>query len=567
MPRLRWILIGPLLGLLSPLATATDPDPVEVGRLIYQEGRRPSGEPLVGRRPDGSALSGAKAACMACHRRSGMGTVEGQVQVPPITGQFLFAVRRDAALATMDRRGGKSFNLQHPPYTEADLGRVIREGVNNLGRTLQLMPQYDLSATEMAALTAYLRGLSAQWSPGVSADTIRFATVIAPSVDSRRRQALLDTLGAAVAQKNGSTVLRHYSGGRRHMVSAAEMILGTERMWTLDVWELQGPAETWGAQLEEFYRQRPVFAVLSGLSDGHWAPVHDFCQRSQVPCWFPSVDLPVASEAFYPVYFSRGVELEADVLARHLSGSAGTPPRRLVQVYRDDAAARGGARALSRALAASGIAIEDRLLADASAAELARGFAGLGEGDALVAWLRPSDLAALAEIPPPPTTAYVSTVLGNGEPTALPTAWRERLRLVYPYELPGVRRVNMEYFHAWLKLRKLPLVDEVLQAEAYFAVDFLTETLSEMLDNVYRDYLLERAEDMLSKRELDRAQERARDRATWGRGPQTQTGQQGTSLYPRLSLGPGQRFASKGAYIARIAQDGGLVAETPWLVP
>jgi hypothetical protein len=39
------------------------------------------------------------------------------------------------------------------------------------------------------------------------------------------------------------------------------------------------------------------------------------------------------------------------------------------------------------------------------------------------------------------------------------------------------------------------------------------------------------------------------------------------SPYPRLSMSRGQRYASKGAYIAKLSEDGELVVETDWIVP
>jgi hypothetical protein len=43
----------------------------------------------------------------------------------------------------------------------------------------------------------------------------------------------------------------------------------------------------------------------------------------------------------------------------------------------------------------------------------------------------------------------------------------------------------------------------------------------------------------------------------------------GTTLYPHLSLGPEQRFASKGGYIVRFADASGdrLIGESGWIVP
>jgi hypothetical protein len=42
-----------------------------------------------------------------------------------------------------------------------------------------------------------------------------------------------------------------------------------------------------------------------------------------------------------------------------------------------------------------------------------------------------------------------------------------------------------------------------------------------------------------------------------------------TSVYPRFSLAPGQRFLSRGAYITQFEPVGSakLVAKTDWMVP
>jgi cytochrome c553 len=572
-----------LAALLLTLAMAPTlaAGPVDTGRRIYTEGVLPDGSALTAVRDGDVVIRGADAACTACHRRSGMGSVEGDMQISPIGGNYLFLPPDKTLLVTMDPRRSKSFNMAHEPYDDQKLARAVRLGVHVSGRSMNpMMPRYDIDDAAMADLTAYLRTLSVDWSPGIGADgVIHLATIVAPDADPALAEVLVRMLQEAVEAKNASTVSSQASG-RRHMVSAAEMVLGTEHKWQLEVWRLNGPAETWGRQLDEAYQRSPVFAVLSGIAGHTWAPVDDFCQARQLPCWFPLVDAAKTVPGGYALYFSRGVSLEADVLAGHLAGRQ-PAPRRVVQVYRDDDVGRQGAGALAAALAARGIAVDSRPWPIGDARRLRKLVSDLREGDQLMCWLRPADYALLAKLPPAGRPVYVSARMNGGE-HGLPPAWKRDLRLVYPFELPQKRALSLNYFHAWLRLKNIPMVNELLQAEAYFAANFLTDTLAEMLNNLYREYLIERAENMIGIREGGRAEAEARDRqvlrrhalhvlrSTGREVTQEQVGErQSTTVYPRLTLGPGQRYASKGAYIVRFADahSDALVAESDWLVP
>jgi cytochrome c553 len=554
-----------LLALLpfSVLAAASSSETaalVEQGRRIYQEGIIGSSKELEGSRSGKVELKGQQAACVLCHKRSGMGSVEGDTLIPPINGNYLFNPDK-VQVANMDPRSGKKFNQSHPAYNEGSLAVAIATGKNNSGRKmLALMPNYALDKKDMAALTAYLQQLSTDWSQGVDAETIHLATVITPEVDADRRKAFLNTLQMSVTQKNGGTSTATSKKGRRHMTSAAEMVLGTERKWVLHVWELQGTPDTWATQLTEKLKAEPVFAVLSGVSDSTWEPVHNFCESNHIPCWFPSVPAPVTTESFYSLYFSRGVLLEADMLAKTL---AETKPKRVVQIHRNDPAATEAAKRLADSLTKAGIATEDRVIKESEVIS-AQSLGGLTADDVVMFWLRGNDLIHLDKVSPPPVkTSYFSgELIGEN----IPKAWRNNAHLIYPYQLPDKRLSNLTNFNAWHKMKKLPIVDEHLQAEAFFAVEFLTETLSEMLDNLYRDYLVERAENMLSRSESMKSEQQVRERQMRGKtGAAIQ--QQSTSIYPRLGLGVDQRFASKGAYIVHYDKDGKLAAESDWIVP
>jgi len=592
-----WLaLVSPLAGLCAAATPDAQSALVEQGRRIYAEGLLSNGQALQATRVNGASLSGRDAACTNCHRASGMGSVEGQVRVPPISQRYLFAQADDLVMANVDGRRGKTLNRGLEGYDEATLGRLLHEGINPAGRQVSdVMPHFRLQPSELEALRSYLQQLSSQYAPGVSKEVIHFATVITPEVSEQRRSVFKAMLQSALAAKNSSTAPR-----KRHMAAAASFVTQTERRWDVQVWELSGPSDTWAAQLAARYAATPVFALLSGLSDSSWAPMDGFCRSQQLPCWFPTVALPSVGEATYGLYFSRGVALEAEVLARYLSDAA--PVQRVVQlVSADNAAAQTAAATLRRALPSKGLALQEVALSADPAQTLSRLRSTLQSahaGDAVALWLTPQQLQLLEQLKPPKGVQFFASGSLSQDVSwaALPAAWKPVLNAVYPYQLPQERAANLAYLHSWLKLRDIPLVDEPMQSELFFALNLMTDTLQDMLDNLYRDYLLERTEDMLGKRESAKAWQENRDRQTLGRtgraavvseslsgtavpdalnaeGAQRRAfglgESEGTTVYPHLTLGPGQRYASRGAYIVRLAPGSAhtLEAVSDWIVP
>jgi hypothetical protein len=315
------------------------------------------------------------------------------------------------------------------------------------------------------------------------------------------------------------------------------------RNWKVSTWELKGEPATWDAQLREFYRQKPVFAVVAGLSNSSWTPVNDFCDREKLPCLLPSIDVVPDKPGFYNLYYSRGVALEADVLAKYLKDKSEGNPHRLVQIYRETDAGKAASAAVVQALKGSNIQIESRKLAGLEAAQWQEAVKDLTDKDQVMFWLGSEELTAASKALPKleASTVFVSGTLAKEDFSAISKAW-SNLRVIYPYELGDKRAKNLVSFREWMLTYGMTTVNETMQSEVYFNMVFLTDLISQMLDNLHRDYMIERAEDMLSS---------------------------GTNFspYPLLSMSRGQRFASKGAYIARFDNDGMLEADSEWIVP
>jgi mono/diheme cytochrome c family protein len=530
---------------IAPLCHGRGDPLASVGEAIYRHGISASGKPVEADRAADMRVTGAEAACINCHQRSGLGGKEGQRIIPPVTGRYLFRPRATATeVQTLPYVEG--MRNDRDPYTEETLARAIRDGIDASGRPLDyLMPRFALDDADMAALIRYLKNLDPRRLPGVTETVLHFATVITPDADPVKATGMLNVLDQYFADKNVFPV-----GATPRLHSSRKMMFMANRRWQLHVWRLTGPAESWRQQLERHLAQEPVLAVVSGIGGATWAPVQAFCEQAALPCLFPNVEAPPADadQNFYSLYFSKGVLLEAELIANAIRGPDGGDRSAITvrQVFRSGDSGESAARALAAALARRGVKLRSEVLAaDASAPAVAKAVRRSTGADALVLWLRPPDLAALGDPPTKaPATVFMSGLMGGLERSPLPPSWRERTRVAYPFDLPEGRRVRVDYARGWFAIRKIPVVAEQLQADTYLACGLLAETLSHMADTFVRDYLVERVQETLEHRIL-------------------------TGYYPRLTLATGQRFASKGGYFVRFADDSGskIVAESAWIRP
>ena len=524
--------VGFALLLLASVASAwaVTAEGVAAGQRIYREGMLPSGQPLRATVGNDVALSGRSAACVNCHRRSGYGGPEGQRVVPPITAAHLFGGGSNSSLPS-----GSS------PYDEATLKRAVRDGVHFSGRALStFMPRFTLTDSEFAQLAAYLKTLDASASPGVTESEMHFATIVTEGVSTAQRQAFLGVMQAFVEKQNAER-LAPLKKNRRPPFDHSR-VYRTPQQWRLHVWELKGAADSWPLQMDRYYREQPVFAVLGGLGRDSWQPIHVQCERRQLPCLFPNIEQVEPREGdFYSIYFTRGVGQEAELLAQTLRAHHAAP-RRIVQLYRAQQAGQYAALALREALKnMSEFVLEDYIWPD-DERDRVKVWQVLQrtKPEAVVLWLRADDLAQL----PMPSGAlqYVSATLLDAGEFVVPLRLRLGTSVLWLRELPSTWQDRQLRLAAWLESNALTVSDTRIQNDTYHMLTLVSRVITHLRQNLSRDYLIERIEHLAQS-------------SAW------------SSSYPRFSLGPGQRVASPGGFSVPLREDGTFSTSAEWIAP
>ncbi len=509
-----------------------------LGERMYREGILPSGKPLQASSAGASSMEGQAAACAGCHLRSGLGFIQGQTVIPPVTGESLYQPRKpykegDEFVPSIHKLASRL--PIRPAYSDETLATLLTTGVDPGGRTLDpAMPRYELDDRDAAILIAYLKTLSAQPSPGVGDNEIRFATVIVEGTDPAEVESMLAPLQFNIERKNSLVAAARHSD---RIARKAYNQLGDlyQVRFSLARWVLKGPAATWRAQLDEYYRQEPVFALLGGISNGEWEPVHRFCEDMALPDLFPVVDYPVQSASDrYTLYFSRGVRLEGAAAARYLNGRAEIAgDRPVVQIVRDNRRGRTLADGFRAEWKSAGHAAAQEIVLAAGETLTAERLQSIVAGEkpaALVVWDGASALPALASLPGradgPKLLLASGTSLGSAL-WSIPQPLRESLYLTWPYRLPQEDARFDGVVRGTLSGRPLDRFEPRILRQSYITQVIFSEAMLALHGEYNRDFLLDT---------IDRL--KAPD----------------PPLYRKLDLAPGKRYVANSCSIVQLGK-------------
>lgn len=547
----------------SKVSSYSHQQALQLGERIYRKGILSNGDVMKAFVNGDVSVAGDVFSCVLCHRRSGLGSSEGNVIVLPINGLNLFRPR----VLWDSRRRHSQMDLQsarsrvvpsyllgkdlRSSYTDRSLEKVLRTGIDPAGRMLDKnMPRYDLNDIDMALLIYYLKNLTSINSPGVTAKVINFATIVTEGVNDIDRDAMLSVLQTHIKDRNAQTrnqLNRAKSGAFNKREADASY-----RILKLDVWELNGAEETWYQQLEKYHnKEDSVFAILGGITNGSWAPIHKFSESHNLPVIFPVTDKPVVSkDNWNTVYFSKGLYQEGETVANYIKRDMPVLDNvRIIQIYTKSSDGEILANGFNDAWKSFNLPDVDTYeLAgnDLSIVKSVNDFIAAGKEVILLFWAGGKDILfteALKQFKGDAIRVFVSSQLLHDDFSLISNELRDEVYITYPYSLPEEKKRNISLLKTWLKIKGIPVTNLRIQSKMYFLGWVLSDVMSGIKSEFYRDYFIERIEMMKDQTHA-------------------------ISVYPRLSLGPNQRYASKGCYIVQLTNEGNstLSKKSNWVI-
>jgi len=297
--------------LLCPrLLPAQTVPPEEAGMQIYAKGESPSQSSLEAVLGEGSTTVPATLMpCAGCHGADGRGRPEGGVTPSDITWSVL----------TRPYRSDDSLARRRPAYDAESLRRALREGIDPAGNELgATMPRYRISDGDLDSLIKYIKRLGVANDPGLTATTIRAATVVPAGGPM------------AAAGESIAALLRAYFDELNQQGGG---IYG--RKIELEVLRAGGTPAEIASQVCESVHSRQIFALVGILAPGAEHELRECLEQAAVPAidafaTEPDGDLPAKSRIFHVL---SGLPQQARMLVKYAQDRPGSPGSGIAVVY------------------------------------------------------------------------------------------------------------------------------------------------------------------------------------------------------------------------------------------
>ena len=538
-----------LLPASSTFANDIKKESILAGKNIYMHGKLSSGKDIIATTVGDVQLTGEQAACVNCHRHSGLGSIEGSTIAPAITGEILFSEQKIKAHRYQPSTKQAPYTLDRPAYTKDSLKNTLQSGVDINGYPLELlMPRYTFAENDYKHLYAYLNSLSIN-NAGVTDTTLHIATIIDGRVSTAKINTLLSTLERFISDLN--------SGTRREVERTAQAPIQKEwlyrgyRKYRLHVWKLTGEPDSWQQQLNIYYDKSPVFAVVSGISKDSWENIDNFCNNREIPCILPNTKTPgYSADNFYTLYYNAGPYNDASVIASYFHDKAinNNEAGNIVQLYDDSSYSMVAKNTLHDEITSNKLHKITSVALDTISDKYGIDQYLKNKNTTVIIWAEKLDSSLIEAL-----SSSKNKIKSVFIPYYLATSSEARKKLdniglevltSYPYVTPSSEPRATIRSSAWGKSRKIDTTEKAVFTNTFTAVKVLFNAIKHARSHFNRAYIIELLEHKLDKSVL-------------------------TGMYPKLTIGPNQRYASRGGYIMKLPDDefSALQPVTEWLLP
>jgi ABC-type branched-subunit amino acid transport system substrate-binding protein len=404
---------------------------------------------------------------------------------------------------------------KHPPYTERALELAITRGLDPAGnKLLNVMPRYQMSKDDLAALVSYLRRVGTDLDPGITESSIKIGTVVP------NRGSLAD-MGQAIKAVTAAFFDDVNSQGGIY-----------NRQLELKFTETAETAAATRANVERLIRDEQVFAMTNAFAAGAEKEIFTLMEDREVPLvgpftLYPRTGYPVNRHIFY--LFSGMDEQARALVAFAVSKSKETKPRAAIVQPEGEMPATIKAALVDQFEKVGGASPEaynyarPHFDAVACVQKLRQSERNavffLGTNDEALAFMREAEKLRWAP------DLYLPGVVAGKEVFDAPLTFDQKIFLSFPTSPADQTPAGIKEFRAFAEKHKLPTQHLATQIAAYSAAKILLEGLKRAGRNLSREKLIAALEGLNGFE---------------------------TGLTPEITYGLNRRIGSMGAYIVSV---------------